>query len=69
MDEALALVSETAMGPICTSEDMTGLINGEERRLVSLRVNYNYHVCDAGNLPALVGDDGAAENESSTREL
>ena len=51
VDEALALLPESAMAPYvpCTSGDMNDLAKGEERRLDTPRVNYNYHKCDASN--------------------
>ena len=42
VDEALLLFAESAMGPLCTRDDMQDLDDGEERRLLSPRVNYSF---------------------------
>ena len=47
--EALHLFSESAMGPICSQDDLKDMEEGEERRLVTPRINYAYDKCDACN--------------------
>ena len=46
VEEALALFAESALGPICTKDDIRDLDNVQERRLDTPRINYTFHKCD-----------------------